>query len=113
MTRKALRLAQDDTCTGGLCLVGLEPVSTCILVEQLAQAREHTTWNDLIAPVLAALHCEGMQSTSEEGSGMLASVEHHLGAHHSPDFFWRRETRRYGITSDIEWSGAKASWSGL
>src|SRR5207244_3696242 len=40
-----------------------------------------------MAPALAALNCEVIQSTSDEGSGILAYVEHHLGAHHSPDLF--------------------------
>src|SRR5262245_29157313 len=36
---------------------------------------------------LADLNCQGMQSTSDEAPGLLAYVEHHLGAHHSPDLF--------------------------
>ncbi len=36
---------------------------------------------------LAGLNCRVMQSTSDEALGLLASVEHHLGAHHSPDLF--------------------------
>jgi len=36
---------------------------------------------------LAGLHCQIMQSTSDEAPGRLASVAHHLGAHHSPDGF--------------------------
>jgi hypothetical protein len=87
MPRKDISLTQDETFTGGLCLVGIEPVSNFIILEQLAQARDQTTWNDLMAPALAALNCEVIQSTSDEGSGILAYVEHHLEAHHSPDLF--------------------------
>ena len=36
---------------------------------------------------LAGLNCQVMQSTSDEAPGLLAYVEHHLGAHHSPDLF--------------------------
>jgi hypothetical protein len=36
---------------------------------------------------LAGLNCKGIQSTSDEAPGLLAYVEHHLGAHHSPDVF--------------------------
>ena len=36
---------------------------------------------------LAGLHCQVIQSPSDEAPGLLASVEHHLGAHHSPDVF--------------------------
>jgi hypothetical protein len=36
---------------------------------------------------LAGLNWQGIQSTSDEAPGLLASVEPHLGAHHSPDLF--------------------------
>ena len=36
---------------------------------------------------LAGLNCQVIQSTSDEAPGLLAYVEHHLGAHHSPDLF--------------------------
>ncbi len=87
MPRKDITVTQDETFTGGLCLVGSEPVSNFILVEQLAQARDQTTWNQLMAPALAQLNVRVIQSTSDEGSGLLAYVEHHLEAHHSPDLF--------------------------
>src|SRR5262245_57281461 len=34
---------QDATCTGGLCLVALAPVSNSIVVEQPAEARDYDT----------------------------------------------------------------------
>ena len=36
---------------------------------------------------LSGLNCQIIQSTSDEAPGLLAYVEHHLGAHHSPDLF--------------------------
>jgi hypothetical protein len=87
MPRKAITVTQDETFTGGLCLVASEPVSNFIILEQLAQARDQGTWNDLMAPALAPLNCEIIQSTSDEAPGILAYVEHQLGAHHSPDLF--------------------------
>jgi DNA-binding XRE family transcriptional regulator len=87
MPRKDITVTQDETFTGGLCLVGSEPVSNFIILEQLALARDHTTWHALMAPALAALNCQVIQSTSDEAPGLLAYVEHHLGAHHSPDIF--------------------------
>ena len=38
-------------------------------------------------PALAPLKGNVIQATSDEAPGLLASVEHHLGAHHSPDVF--------------------------
>jgi len=87
MPRKDITVTQDETFTGGLCLVGSEPVSNFILLEQLAQRRDQAAWNALMAPALAQLNCQVIQSTSDEAPGLLAYVEHHLGAHHSPDVF--------------------------
>src|SRR3989475_7427490 len=87
MPHKDLTVTQDETCTGGLCLITMDPESNFILVEQLAQARDQTTWNALMAPALAPLNCRVIQSTSDEAPGLLASVEHYLEAHHSPDLF--------------------------
>ena len=87
MPRKVITVTQDETFTGGLCLVATEPVSNFIILEHLAQARDQDTWHELMAPALAQLHCEVIQSTSDEAPGILAYVEHQLGAHHSPDLF--------------------------
>lgn len=87
MPRKVITMTQDETFTGGLCLVASDPVSNFILLEQLAQARDQDSWNELMAPALAQLHCEVIQSTSDEAPGILAYVAHQLGAHHSPDLF--------------------------
>jgi transposase len=87
MPSKDITLTQDETFTGGLSLVGIEPVSNYILLEQAAQARDHDTWNKLMEQALAGLNCRVIQSTSDEAPGLLAYVAHHLGAHHSPDLF--------------------------
>lgn len=87
MPCKDITVTQDETFTGGLCLVAIEPVSNFIILERLAQARDQDMWHELMAPALAQLNCQVIQSTSDEAPGLLAYVEHHLGAHHSPDLF--------------------------
>ena len=87
MPPKDLMVTQDETFTGGLCLITMDPESNFIILEQLAQARDQTTWNALMAPALAQLNCRVIQSTSDEAPGLLAYVEHYLEAHHSPDLF--------------------------
>src|SRR2546421_7202763 len=82
-----LTVTQDETFTGGLCLITMDPESNFIIVEQLAQARDQASWNAWMAPALAQLNCQVMQSTSDEAPGLLAYVEHYLEAHHSPDLF--------------------------
>src|SRR5215467_13899675 len=87
MPPKALTMTLDETFTGGLCLVGIEPESHYIVLEQTASARDQDTWQALLEPVLAGLNCKVIQATSDEAPGLLAYVAHHLGAHHSPDLF--------------------------
>jgi len=87
MPHKDLTVTQDETFTGGLCLITMDPESNFLIVEQLAQARDQATWNELMAPALAPLNCRVIQSTSDEAPGLLAYVEHDLEAHHSPDLF--------------------------
>lgn len=87
MPAKDITMAQDETFTGGLCLVGIDPVSNYIVLEQAALARDQDTWHALMEHALAGLNCQVIQSTSDEAPGLLAYVEHHLGAHHSPDLF--------------------------
>jgi hypothetical protein len=73
LPRKDLTVTQDDTCTGGVCLVGSAPVRPCMLLAQLAQRRDQAAWNALLAPALAPLNCPVLPSTSDEAPGLLAS----------------------------------------
>jgi len=67
--------------------VAAEPKSNYIVLEQAAQGRDQQTWQTLMEKALSGLNCQVIQSTSDEAPGLLAYVEHHLGAHHSPDLF--------------------------
>jgi hypothetical protein len=87
MPHKDLTVTQDETFTGGLCLITMDPESNFIILEQLAQARDQVSWNAWMTPALAKLNCRVIQSTSDEAPGLLAYVEHYLEAHHSPDLF--------------------------
>lgn len=87
MPQKDLTVTQDETFTGGLCLITMDPESNFIILEQLAQARDQVSWNEGMAPALAQFNCRVIQSTSDEAPGLLAYVEHYLEAHHSPDLF--------------------------
>jgi len=87
MPHKDLTVTQDETFTGGLCLITMDPESNFIILEQLAQARDQVSWHAWMTPALAQLNCRVIQSTSDEAPGLLAYVEHYLEAHHSPDLF--------------------------
>src|SRR6476660_4818702 len=45
MPRKDLTVTQDETCTGGLCRITMDPESNFLIVEQRAQARDQASWN--------------------------------------------------------------------
>ncbi len=85
MPPKAITLTQDETWTGGLCLAGSEPGSHYLVREQAVPAREHDTWHTSMEQALAGHTGRVSQSTSDATPGLLAYVEHHRGAHHSPD----------------------------
>jgi hypothetical protein len=85
MPATAITLARDATFRGGLCLVSLEPKSNDLILEQAAQGRDQDPWNTLRESALAGLNGQVIPSTSDAAPGLVASVEHHLGAHHSPD----------------------------
>ena len=101
MPARDITLTQDETFTGGLCLVGVEPVSNYILLEQAAQGRDHDTWQECMEQALAGLNCKVIQSTSDEAPGLLAYVAQHLGAHHSPDLFHVQHELRKAVSAPL------------
>ncbi len=106
-----MTMTLDETWTGGLCLVGMDPESTDIVVEHPAPARDHDTWNALLAPALAGLNGTVMQATSDAAPGLLASVAHHLGAHHAPALFHVQHALRQAVSAPLaakERAAAKA-----
>src|SRR5712692_6225708 len=62
MPAKDITLAKDETFTGGLCLVAMDPKSNYIILEQAAPARDHDTWNTLLEKALSGLNCQVIQS---------------------------------------------------
>src|SRR5207244_12277600 len=62
MPPKEITTTQDETFTGDLCLVAIEPVSNSILLEHTSEARDHDTWQALMKPALARVNCRGTQA---------------------------------------------------
>ena len=88
MAPRSITVAQDETFHHGrICLVGIEPVSNFILVEQYADDRGARSWDAAMARGLSGLPVEVFQSTSDEASALLRHARKTLGAHHSPDLF--------------------------
>jgi hypothetical protein len=101
MPPKDITLTQDATFTGGLCLIGMDPVSNSIFLEQEAQARDQDTWQALREQALSGRNCRVIQSTSDEAPGLLAYVEQHLRAHHSPDLFHVQQELSKAVTAPL------------
>jgi len=87
MRPKAITVCEDETFHPETCLVAIEPVSDFILVEQYAESRSAQAWTDTMQHATAGLAVNIVQSTSDEGKGIIKHVQEDLGAHHSPDLF--------------------------
>src|SRR5207244_8404615 len=69
MPHKDLTVTQDETFTGGLCLITMDPESNFILLEQLAQTRDQTSWYAMVAADLAEFNFRVIQLNSDEAPG--------------------------------------------
>jgi hypothetical protein len=87
MESRQITICEDETFHPAICLVAIEPVSNFILLEQYADNRKADTWTGAMEAALEGLPIEIVQSTSDEGRGILHHVKEDLGAHHSPDLF--------------------------
>lgn len=84
---QAITCCLDETFPSGICLVGIEPVSNFILLEEMAAKRDAASWAEAMAPRLSRLPVNVIQVTSDEARALIKYTEHHLNAHHSPDLF--------------------------
>ena len=80
-------VAQDETEHARSCLVAIEPVSNYILLEKYAENRQADTWSKAMSEAVDSKPIEIIQSTSDEGRGIIKHVQNGLGAHHAPDVF--------------------------
>ena len=87
MAPQKMTVCQDETFHPETCLVAIEPVSNFLLLEQYTMNRKAETWTSAMRDAIGTMPVEVIQSTSDEGRGMLHHVKEALGAHHSPDVF--------------------------
>jgi hypothetical protein len=87
MKPKEITMCGDETFHPEICLVAIEPVSNFILTEKYSEKRDAASWSKAMNEGLAGLSVKVVQSTSDEGKGLLKYVNKELGAHHSPDLF--------------------------
>jgi hypothetical protein len=87
MTPKEITVCQDETFHPQPCLVAIEPESNYIVLEKYAGGRKGSDWTKAMNDALEDLPVKVVQSTSDEGKGIVNHVKNDLGAHHSPDLF--------------------------
>ncbi len=87
MEPKKICIAEDETYHEKPCLVAIEPVSGYILLEEYAKDRKAETWNERLSEAIENKPIEIIQSTSDEGRGIISHVKNGIGAHHAPDVF--------------------------
>ncbi len=87
MPEKLISICEDETFHPEICLVGIEPESNFILLEKYADDRSAETWNKAVNDGLNGLPVKILQSTSDEGKGLISHAINGLNAHHSPDIF--------------------------
>lgn len=101
MPAKAIPLAQEETLTGGWCLVAAAPKSNSSVLEQAAQGRAHDTWPALLEQALSGLNGQVIQAPSAEAPGLVAYVAPHLGARHAPDVLHGQHERVTAVAGPL------------
>ena len=87
MKPKEITVCQDENFHSDPCLVAIEPVSNFIVLEKYSESRKADEWTKAMDDATKGLPVKIVQSTSDEGKGIVHHVEKDLGAHHSPDVF--------------------------
>jgi ribosomal protein S20 len=121
MPHRLLNIAEDETWKDGMRLVGMDPVSNFILLEQGSDERSAAAWTQALKTALQGLNVTVVQGTSDEAKGLLAHVERDLGAHHSTDLFHLQHEvsqamslalKRAEQQAETAQAQAKAHWQG-
>ena len=99
--KKNITVAQDETFTGGLCLVGIDLVSGFILLEKAVESRDAYTWTSCMQEAMSGFQVTIVQSTSDEAKGIISHVENDLSAHHSPDLFHVQQALSKAVSAPI------------
>ncbi len=87
MAAKAITACLDETFHPDICLVGIEPVSGFILVENYSKKRDAASWDAAMEKGLAGLNVDVIQVTSDQAKAIRHHVQETLGAQPSPDIF--------------------------
>ena len=98
MGPQEISVAVDETFHPDICLVGIEPVSNFIFLEEYQPRRDADTWNQCLGAKLAALPITVCQVVSDQAKALIHYAEVNLGAHHSPDLFHVQQDTSRGLS---------------
>jgi hypothetical protein len=98
MVPREISVAIDETFHPDICLVGMEPVSGFIFLEEYQPQRDAATWNRCLGAKLAPLAITVCQVVGDQAKAVIHYAEVDLGAHHSPDLFHVQQDTSRGIS---------------
>jgi hypothetical protein len=98
MPPREISVAVDETFHPDICLVGMEPVSNFIVLEEYQPQRDADTWNRCLGAKLAPLPITVCQVVSDQAKALIHYAEVDLGAHHSPDLFHVQQDTSRGLS---------------
>jgi hypothetical protein len=98
MPSREISVAVDETFHPQICLVGIEPVSDFIFLEEYQLRRDADTWNQYLGAKLAPMPITVCQVVSDQAKSLIHYAETHLGAHHSPDLFHVQQDISRGLS---------------
>jgi hypothetical protein len=98
MPPQEISVAVDETFHPDICLVGMEPVSNFIILEEYQPQRDAYTWNRCVGAKLAPLPITVCQVVSDQAKAIIHYAEVDLGAHHSPDLFHVQQDTSRGVS---------------
>ena len=98
MPPQEISVAVDETFHPDICLVGMEPVSNFIVLEEYQPQRDADTWNRCLGAKLVSLPITVCQVVSDQAKAIIHYAEVDLGAHHSPDLFHVQQDTSRGVS---------------
>lgn len=98
MPPREISITVDETFHPQICLVGMEPVSNFIFLEEYQPHRDADTWNHCLDEKLAHVPITICQLVSDQAQTLIHCAEVHLGAHHSPDLFHVQQYTSQGLS---------------
>jgi hypothetical protein len=101
MPPREISVTVDETFHPQICLVGMEPVSDFIFLEEYQPQRDADTWNRCLGAKLAPLPITVCQIVSDQAKTLIHYAEVHLGAHHSPDLFHVQQDTSRGLSPPL------------